>query len=227
VASIKAVRACSAGAGAQHAVLRAVLPLTGADDTPAARARTPSSLTSVDIKIIHARGPSYRATRLRSGRCGAVEHHAKAVDPEYRLKARKLDELPETRRHKGGSTSAVAGTLRALGKVRGLVFGQYGEASEDVDVHALLRAAAKAATLSDGRQQGTHTGITPRLAALFASQLRRAWGVAVVREMARQRLVRLPLIGDPRGTRLSQAGWPQSPMPKRGMSARNRLVHRV
>jgi hypothetical protein len=43
------------------------------------------------------------------------------------------------------------------------------------------------------------------LVALFASQLRRAWGVAVVREMARHRLVRLPRIGAPRGTRLSQA----------------------
>jgi hypothetical protein len=39
------------------AVLRVVLPLTGADDTPAARARTPSSLTLVDIKTIHAGGP--------------------------------------------------------------------------------------------------------------------------------------------------------------------------
>jgi hypothetical protein len=47
----------------------------------------------------------------------------------YRLKARKLDDLPETQRHNSGSTSAVAGSLRALGKVRGLVFGQYGEAS--------------------------------------------------------------------------------------------------
>jgi hypothetical protein len=72
-------------------------------------------------------------------------------------------------------------------------------------VHASLRAAAKAAALSDGRQQGAHPGAAPRLAALFSSQLRRAWGVAVVREMARHRLVRLPFIGAPRGTRLSQA----------------------
>jgi hypothetical protein len=142
------------------AVLRVVLPLTGADDTPATRARTPSSLTLVDVKTIHAGGPSYRVTRIRSGRSGAVEHRANAVDPEYRLKARKLDELPETRRHNGGSTSAVAGTLRALGKVRGLVFGQYGEASRDV--HALLRAAAKAAALSAGRQRGAPSGDVER-----------------------------------------------------------------
>jgi hypothetical protein len=177
-----------------NAVLRVVLRLTGANDTPATRARTPSSLTLVDVKTIHAGGPSYRATRLRSGRCGAVQHCAKAVDPEHRLKARKLDELPETRQHNGGSMSAVAGTLYALGKVRGLVFGQYGEASEDV--HALLRAAVKAAALSDGRQQGAHPGVAPRLAALFSSQLRRAWRVAVVREMARNRLV------------CAQRGWP-------------------
>jgi hypothetical protein len=33
--------------------------------------------------------------------------------------------------------------------------------------------------------------------ALFASQLRRAWGVTVVHEMARHRNVRLPHIGPP------------------------------
>jgi hypothetical protein len=164
----------------------------------------PSSLTLVDVKTIHAGGAAYLNSRVT--RCGAVGQRARGVDTEYRRKARKLDELSETRRHNGGSTSAVAGTLHALGKVRGLVFEQYGEASEDV--HALLRAAAKAAALSAGRQQGAPSGDAPRLAALFASQLRRAWGLSVVREMARHRLIRLPLIGAPCGTRLSQAVAP-------------------
>jgi hypothetical protein len=68
-----------------------------------------------------------------------------------------------------------------------------------------LWAAAKATALSAGRQRGAPSVDAPRLAALFASQLRRAWGVTVVREMARHCLIRVPFIGAPRGTRLSQA----------------------
>eukprot|EP00962_Isochrysis_galbana_P015587 scaffold4484_cov98-Isochrysis_galbana.AAC.7 len=65
----------------------------------------------------------------------------------------------------GGSTTAVLGTLRALGNVRALVFGQYGEAS--ADVHSLLRAAAKSAAASAGRQSGAPSGALSRLTALF------------------------------------------------------------
>jgi hypothetical protein len=55
--------------------------------------------------------------------------------------------------------------------------------------------------------------------------VRGGWPVA--REMARHRLVRLPLIvGAPRGTRLSQALAPVA-YATSGMSVRNRLVHRV
>eukprot|EP00962_Isochrysis_galbana_P003128 scaffold873_cov111-Isochrysis_galbana.AAC.1 len=63
---------------------------------------------------------------------------------------------PGTWRDRQGSTTAVLGTLRALGNVRALVFGQYGEAS--ADVHSLLRAAAKSAAASAGRQSGAPSG---------------------------------------------------------------------
>jgi hypothetical protein len=90
-------------------------------------------------------------------------------------------------------------------------------------VHALLRAAAKSAALSEGRQHGAPSGTIPipRLTALFASQLRRAKGVTVVREMARHRIIRLPHIGALRGTRMNQwiarsanaASWDVRPVP--------------
>jgi hypothetical protein len=119
----------------------------------------------------------------------------------------------------GSSTTAVMGARRALGPVRGLVFGQNGEGS--ADVHALLRAAAKSAALTEGRQHGAPSGTIPRLTALFESQLRRAWGVTVVRDMARHRLIRLPHIGVPRGTRMTPsvalsayaASWDVRPVP--------------
>jgi hypothetical protein len=216
------------GRTAEHrigTVFRVVLPLTGADDTPATRTRTPSSLTLVDVKTIHAGGTAYLNSRVTL--CGAVGQRARGVDTEYRRKARKLEELPETRRQNGGSTSAVAGTLRALGKVRGLVFGQYGEASEDVP--ALLRAAAKAAALSAGRQQGAPSGDAPRLAALFASRLRRALGLSVVRVrwLGTVSFVFPSSVLPAVPVSLSLWRWRRSPMPLHGMSAQNRLVLRV
>eukprot|EP00962_Isochrysis_galbana_P021992 scaffold6516_cov126-Isochrysis_galbana.AAC.4 len=59
-------------------------------------------------------------------------------------------------------------------------------------------------TPADAR--GAPSGALSRLTALFAfaAQLRRAWGVTAVREMARHRLARIPLIGATRGTRLAQ-----------------------
>jgi hypothetical protein len=82
-------------------------------------------------------------------------------------------------------------------------------------VHSLLRAAAASTALSKGRhcmaprRPLRYPG--PRLTldrptALFQSQLqlRRAWGVNTVREMARHRLARIPLIQFPRGTLLAR-----------------------
>eukprot|EP00962_Isochrysis_galbana_P029709 scaffold9552_cov113-Isochrysis_galbana.AAC.6 len=57
-------------------------------------------------------------------------------------------------------------------------------------------------------QSGAPSGALSRLTALFAAQLRRAWGVTAVREMARHRLARIPLIGATRGTRLAQVFAP-------------------
>jgi hypothetical protein len=56
--------------------------------------------------------------------------------------------------------------------------------------------------------QGAPSGNVARLKALFAGQLRRAWGVTAVREFARHRLARVPLVGATRGTRLAQAFAP-------------------
>eukprot|EP00966_Prymnesium_polylepis_P050822 1176819-Prymnesium_polylepis.1 len=195
------------------------LAFPAAAEAPAALAPTASSPTLFDVKTIHAGGGTYLSAAARTHRCGAVAQRARSVDTDYQRKARHLDAEPAVRRHNGGSTTAVLGTLRALGNVRALVFGQYGEAS--ADVHSLLRAAAKSAAASAGRQSGAPSGALSRLTALFAAQLRRAWGVTAVREMARHRLARIPLIGATRGTRLAQvfaplayaAAWDITPTP--------------
>eukprot|EP00962_Isochrysis_galbana_P009695 scaffold2702_cov116-Isochrysis_galbana.AAC.12 len=82
------------------------------------------------------------------------------------------------------------------------------------------------------RQSGAPSGTLSRLTALFAAQLRRAWGVTAVREMARHRLARIPLIGATRGTRLAQvfaplayaaASHPPHTLPRAWMPPRLRL----
>eukprot|EP00962_Isochrysis_galbana_P025211 scaffold7740_cov112-Isochrysis_galbana.AAC.10 len=127
---------------------------------------------------------------------------------EYRRKARVLDASPAVQAHNGGSTTAVAGALAAFRPVRGLAFGQYGEAS--ADVHSLLKAAASTARAVACRIGGIAAGRHARLKALYTSNLRRAWGVTIVREMARHRLARIPLIAAALGTRLSQTFAPAS-----------------
>ena len=83
----------------------------------------------------------------------------------------------------------------SYGRVRALVFGQYGEAS--TDVHELLDITVDRATRDSWRFLGARSQAEAR--SYFTSTLRRAWGVATVREFARHRVSRLCFIGASRG----------------------------
>jgi hypothetical protein len=91
-----------------------------------------------DVKTIHGGGNTYLHGAARRDRCGAVNQRAKSVPVEDIRKAANLDATPAVQLH-NGRVWAVTATLIALGAVRALVFGQYGEASTDVS--ALLHAA--------------------------------------------------------------------------------------
>ena len=94
-----------------------------------------------------------------------------------------------------GSAGAVSAALQQYGRVRALVFGQYGEAS--TDVHELLDITVDRATRDSWRFLGARSQAEAR--SYFTSTLRRAWGVATVREFARHRVSRLCFIGAVRG----------------------------
>ena len=146
--------------------------------------RLPERVLLFDVKTIHGGGGIYFTPWARDGQCGAVAQRAWNVDGEYRSHARLLDV-----RH--GLGTAVLDRLQSFTRVRGLVFGQYSEWSEDVD--SLLELAAAAAARRDWRLRGNRTMEEAR--AVYIALYRRRLGCFVAREYARHRLRRIPFIG--------------------------------
>ena len=121
----------------------------------------------------------------------AVAQRARGVHRAYEHAAQRLDSLPDVRAFNQGSTDAVATALAGYGVVRALVVGQYGEAS--TDVHELCDVTADVASRESWRFLGARSQAEAR--GYYAADLRRAWGVAFVREFARHRVSRLHFVG--------------------------------
>ena len=81
--------------------------------------------------------------------------------------------------------------LASFGRVRGLVFGAYGEASEDV--HHLVHALAD----SYGGRTWAHAGFRDpdEARASAARKLYRSWGLMAMRANARLKLFNLTYVG--------------------------------
>ena len=86
----------------------------------------------------------------------------------------------------------MSAALQQYGRLRALVFGQYGEAS--TDVRELLDITVDLATRDLWRFLGARSQAEAQ--SYFMSTLRRAWGVAT---FARHRVSRLCFIGAARG----------------------------
>ena len=112
-----------------------------------------------------------------------------AAGGEYGRHARALDF--QFSRH---GTTPVADRLASFTQVRGLVFGQYAEAS--LDVHALIDLAAHALARKHWRSSGARNEAEAR--SWWVSICRRRIGVAVARAYARYRIRRMVFIGVPR-----------------------------
>ena len=106
---------------------------------------------------------------------------------EYERHAEKLD----TDHSLGG---AVKARLKSFGPIRALVFGAYGEVSEDVE--DLLSLAADELARRRWRAMGATTEAEVR--GYFMATLRRKLGLIIMREMARHRLNRILYVGMPR-----------------------------
>ena len=116
-----------------------------------------------------------------------MNERAHRVIGEYRRHAEKLDNTP-------GVTPGVKTRLESFTPVRGVVAGQFGECSDDV--HSLIDVCADAIAAKEWRALGARSAKEAR--GFIVAKLRRRIGLVVVREMARHRLKRVPLIGVPR-----------------------------
>eukprot|EP00973_Karenia_brevis_P073939 10277500-Karenia_brevis.AAC.1 len=140
----------------------------------------------VEFKTLHVGVSTYPGS---STRCRAVARRAAAIDAEYLSKSRRLD-----RRWHGtleGHVGPVEAKLRSFGRVRGLVFGSWAEASDDVDW--LLNQIAE---IGCTRRRGLRAGRDEddeRVAILTA--LQRRWGLAAARANAQLLLRRLGHVG--------------------------------
>ena len=143
----------------------------------------------LDAKTLFAGGGIYRTPSARDDQSGAVEERARQVPREYLAHAARLD----TRFHGAGST-LIRDRIASFGPTRGVIFGNYGEASRDV--HTLLHISATRLARRHWRSMGARTESEAR--SFYVARLRRRMGVAAVREFARHRLRRVPYVGVPR-----------------------------
>jgi hypothetical protein len=111
------------------------------------------------------------------------------VHDAYLRHARDLD----SRYHPQGGRPIEA-RLGTFGKVRGFIFGAYGEAS--TDVHDLLSQAAR--RMADNTWEAAGAIGPNEMYAFYMQQMRKRIGMASVLAMARHRLNRVPAIGVPR-----------------------------
>ena len=146
----------------------------------------PSQAVLLELKTLHFGTSTYPAA---AERCAAVARRARTLPGEYARKAQTVDiqycGCPP------GELGPVARKLMSYGRVRGLVFGAWGEASPDA--HQLLNQLAR----QGARHMWRDIGSTDEAAAVgcLAWLLRRRWGMAALRENARLKLDRLAYVG--------------------------------
>ena len=142
-----------------------------------------------DVKTIH-RGTNYYTTmHAEMEQSGAVKNRESRVHDAYLAHARALDGA-----HHPRGTRPIENRLASFGRVRGFVFGAYGEASGDV--HDLLSLAAQKQAELTWQASGARS--QNEMYAFYMHRYRRQLGMASVLAMARHRLQRVPVIGVPR-----------------------------
>ena len=118
-------------------------------------------------------------------------------DKRYERHARALDR----RYHNGAPNEPVLERLRWFTPVRGLVFGQYGEVSDDVEDLTVQAACA----LADLHWRVAGARSAREMRSYEISVARRRVGMVALRSFARHRIARLASIGcDPRAVRERQ-----------------------
>ena len=124
-----------------------------------------------------------------------MRHRERSVAPAYIAHAQRLDAQIY-----GPGVHHIENRLRGFGDTRGLVYGAYGEASDDV--HALIAIAAAKLAEQQWRVAGARSASEMR--SFVTSRCYRRVGLRVVQAFARHRLDRLPFVGCPRSVVLAR-----------------------
>ena len=138
----------------------------------------------MDAKTIHRGARDYREARGTRDQSGAVQARAQRVHTDYVRHARALDARYYPAGHpRHGDPGPILQLLLSHVRVRGAVFGAYGEWSWDVEW--LLEEAASHAAQTSWARMGYRRPSEAR--ALILQWYRRRMGITVVRAMARHR----------------------------------------
>ena len=121
--------------------------------------------------------------------CGAVRAREARVSPAYIAHARKID-----RECGPPGSKQCEQRLRTFSETRALVFGAYGEASDDV--HDLIDVAAETKARRLWRQAGARS--QKEYQGYLKRTMRRRVGLATWQEQVNHLIARLPLINVPR-----------------------------
>jgi len=169
-----------------------------------------------DVKTIHLGTGHYTSAHARDEQSGAVRHREMHVQHDYTHHARELDRRFHQHDYRVTHTAGpIEQRLQSFTTVRGLVFGQFGEAS--ADVHDLISIAADLEAQQQWQLAGARSATEMR--SFLVSRIRRRMGVTAVQAMVRHRLARVPYIGVPRHfitarmQRGAAGGQPYAPAP--------------
>ena len=164
----------------------------------------------LDFKMMHVGSQHYQTRAARHQRGHAARARAQQVSVQYTNKARLFDE-----RYNGVSAEAVRlGTaepgpclsvLRRYRVVRGLIFGPYLDASDEV--HEFAAHIATVGATRDWRKMGARDVSEAR--GIILQLIFREWGIESARASARMRIERIRFIsGEANGRRGSQEDRP-------------------
>ena len=150
--------------------------------------RTPEGQdTLYEVKVISAGPTRYALGSVSRGE--ATARRAAHLTTEYRDKARRVDQ--QYVGTAAGEDGPVSRRLAGYGRVRGLVFGAFGEASEDV--HDLVQTLAS--SYSARHWIDMHARDPNEAKAIVARMLYRSWGLAAVRANATLKLGGISFVG--------------------------------
>ena len=146
-------------------------------------------MTLAELKILSCCPSWYRpsGTEVR-----ATERRARGLNADYRRKAKKIDQ--EIIKIPSGERGPVEQRLDEFGEIKGLCFGAFGEASQDV--HDLIETMAESRLRFQVLAEGRPEGGSDQEKALIVGQLRRRLSLAAIKAQVECLLGRINQAGN-------------------------------